>query len=199
MRLKEQNGLDAAALPIAEFKAHLRLGSGFGEDTLQDTVLEATLRAAIAAIEARTGKALLERTFVWQVEGWRHPEEQALPIAPVSAILWLKTVTRDGAETPVDSGCHVLVQSTQRPMLRAACTRLPVIPTYGFAEIGFAAGFGVDWQSLPADLAHAVLLLATHFYEVRHDVSARDGNMPFGVAQLIERYRTVRILGGSAA
>lgn len=199
MRLKEQNGLAAAALPIAAFKEHLRLGSGFGEDTLQDTVLEATLRAAIAAIEARTGKALLERTFIWQIEGWRQPEEQALPVAPVNAISWLKTVTRDGAETLVDSGCYVLVQSLQRPLLRAACTRLPAIPTHGYGEVGFLAGYSADWAGLPPDLAQAVMLLAAYFYEVRHEVSARDGNMPLAVSQLIERYRTVRILGGSAA
>lgn len=102
MRLKEQTGLAAATLPIAAFREHLRLGSGFGEDSLQDTVLEATLRAAIAAIEARTGKALLERTFIWQLDGWRQPEQQALPVAPVQTISWLKTVSRDGAETLID-------------------------------------------------------------------------------------------------
>lgn len=199
MRLKEQNGLATAALPIAEFKEHLRLGSGFGEDTLQDTVIEATLRAAIAAIEARTGKALLERTFVWQIEGWRQSDSQALPVAPVNEISWVKTVARDGAETAVGAERYVLVQSTQRPVLDAASARLPTIPTNGYAEIGFLAGYAADWDELPADLAQAVMLLASYFYEVRHEASANDGNMPLAVTQLIERYRTVRILGGSAA
>lgn len=199
MRLKEQNSLPTAALPITQFKEYLRLGSGFGEDSLQDTVIEATLRAALAAIETRTGKALLERTFVWQVDGWRQPDAQALPVAPANAISWLKTVTRDGTETIADLTCFYLESSDQRPTLRAACSRLPVVPTYGYAELGFTAGYAADWDDLPADLAQAVLLLASYFYEARNEIAANDGNMPLPVTQLIERYRTVRILGGSAA
>lgn len=141
----------------------------------------------------------MERTFIWQLDGWRQPEQQALPVAPVQTISWLKTVSRDGAETLIDGGCYVLVQSEQRPLLRAACRRLPLIPTHGYGEIGFVAGYAADWAGLPSDLAQAVMLLAAYFYEVRHELSARDGNVPLGVAQLIERYRTVRILGGSAA
>ena len=54
--LVEETTVPAAALPIAAFKDHLRLGTGFSEDTIQDSVLEGFLRAAVAAIEARTGK-----------------------------------------------------------------------------------------------------------------------------------------------
>ncbi len=43
------------------------------------------------------------------------------------------------------------------------------------------------------------MLLAAHYYEIRAEAPVGDGNMPFGVASLIERYRTVRILGGAVA
>lgn len=142
---------------------------------------------------------MLERTFVWQLEGWRQPDAQALPVAPANGISWLKTVTREGVEILSDAGCYYLEPSDQRPMLRASCTRLPAIPTYGYGEVGFTAGYAADWDGMPADLAQAVLLLATHFYEARNEIATNDGNMPLAVTQLIERYRTVRILGGSAA
>ena len=57
MMLIEETAVPLAALPLAEFKAHLRLGTGFADDDIQDPVLESFLRAAMAAIEARTGKA----------------------------------------------------------------------------------------------------------------------------------------------
>ena len=199
MRLKEQTGLSATDLPVSQFKEHLRLGSGFGEESLQDTVLEANLRAAIAAIEARTGKVLIERTFVWQVDGWRQSEAQALPVAPVTSLSWMKLVTRAGDEVAVDLSTIVLQPSNQRPMLRSTGFMLPNIPVFGYCEIGFVAGYAPVWSGLPADLAQAVMILAAHFYEMRNAGDMRDGALPAGVIQLIERYRTVRILGGSPA
>jgi len=56
--LTEDTIVPTEALPIAAFREHLRMGTGFAEDTLQDGLLERHLRAALAAIEARTGKIL---------------------------------------------------------------------------------------------------------------------------------------------
>jgi uncharacterized phiE125 gp8 family phage protein len=58
------------------------------------------------------------------------------------------------------------------------------------------AGFGPGWTDLPVDLRQAVLLLASEYYEHRHDDGAQAAGLPFGVVTLIERWRTVRILGG---
>ncbi|MEM7295556.1 MAG: hypothetical protein AAF330_02850 [Pseudomonadota bacterium] len=71
MMLVEEIQLPSEALPVTTFKAHLRLGTGFADETLQDSVLESFLRAAVAAIEARTGKILLTRTFSWTLGAWR--------------------------------------------------------------------------------------------------------------------------------
>ena len=54
MFLVEQTTVPVASLPVSQFKHHLQLGTGFADDTAQDAVLEQYLRAAIAAIEART-------------------------------------------------------------------------------------------------------------------------------------------------
>ena len=75
---------------------------------------------------------------------------------------------------------------------------LPLIPAHGSAEIRFSAGFGPDWQALPADLGQAVFLLAAHYYENRAAVIAGETPMPFGVSLLIDRYRTVRLFGEGA-
>ena len=69
--LIEDTPIQDSALPLEAFKAHLRMGSGFGTEDLQDSVLLSFLRAAVAAIEVRTGKALFVRAFRWTVHGWR--------------------------------------------------------------------------------------------------------------------------------
>ena len=59
-----------------------------------------------------------------------------------------------------------------------------------------SAGYGPDWSDLPADLAQAVLMLAAHFYEFRHESAMSGQQMPFGVSTLIERYRNIRLFSG---
>ena len=81
MMLVEQTTVPSGALPVADFKDHLRLGTGFADDGVQDNVLESYLRASMAAIEARTGKVLITRTFSWTLTGWRELCRQALPVA----------------------------------------------------------------------------------------------------------------------
>jgi uncharacterized phiE125 gp8 family phage protein len=93
-----------------------------------------------------------------------------------------------------------LVRDMHRPEVQPTGLVLPTIPTGGSAEVQFEAGYGADWADVPSDLGQAVLLLAAHYYEHRHDATSEDlGAIPFGVAALIERYRVVRMGRGGAA
>lgn len=193
MMLVEKTTAPTAALPVAQFREHLRLGSGFSDDGLQDGVLEIYLRAAIAAIEARTGKILLERELVWSVREWRDGVEEALPAAPVSAIAQVTQVERNGVETDVPSQDWTLIPDMHRALIVGG---LPRVPNNGFVRVTMLAGFGPEWGDVPPDLGQAVMLLAAHYYEFRNDMSVSGGAMPHGVAALIERYRTVRLFLG---
>lgn len=194
MMLVEQTAVPEEALPVAAFRDHLRLGTGFADDAVQDQVLGSYLRAAMAAIESRTGKVLLERRFTWTVTGWRDFARQALPVAPVSAVTEVKTVDRHGSESVVEAARYRLEKDMHRPRLVATGLHLPLIPLYGSAEITFDAGYAEDWAGLPADIAQAVFLLAAHYYEIR-SVAPDGAGMPFNVSMLIDRYRTVRLFG----
>jgi uncharacterized phiE125 gp8 family phage protein len=196
MLLMEETAVPIAALPLAEFKAHLRLGTGFADDDIQEPVLEGFLRAALASIEGRTGKVLIERDFSWVLHDWQDPGGQPLPVAPVGAILSLKLRDRADEEELIAPALYRLERDAHRPVLRPLGHSLPMVPTGGVAEIVFRAGYGAGWTDLPADLGQAVLLLAAHYYEHRAETALREGCMPFGVSSLIERYRKVRILGG---
>jgi uncharacterized phiE125 gp8 family phage protein len=194
MMLVEETTVPVAALPVAQFKDHLRLGSGFSDDGIQDAMLEGHLRASMAAIEARTGKILIEREFSWTLTGWRDDRRQPLPISPVSAIVALEMLDRAGVTTPVDPDLWYLEPDMQRPSLQPVGSALPCIPST--VRIGMLAGFGPEWDDLPADLALAVVLLAAHFYEYRFDLSRAAPALPASVSALIERYRTVRMFMG---
>ena len=196
MMLVEETTVPQSVMPIAQLKDHLRLGSGFSDDALQDTVLENYLRAAMAAIEARTGKILIEREFSWTLTTWRDERRQPLPVAPVNAISAVTLIDMDGTEAFADRDAWCLEPDSQRPFLKAVSGCLPKLPFNGSVRIGLLAGYGPEWGDLPADLAQAVMMLAAHYYEYRHDVVQGTPAMPFGVSSLIERYRTVRLFMG---
>src|SRR5690606_19825281 len=84
MDLYETSVVDDGDLPVAAFRAHLRLGTGFADEATGDPLLVHYLRAAIATIEGRTGKALLARGFKLILPRWRWVDAQALPVAPVT-------------------------------------------------------------------------------------------------------------------
>lgn len=195
MMLTEETPVPSGALPVEEMKDHLRMGSGFADDGMQDGLIETYLRAALAAIEGRIGKVLFQRRFLWVLECWRE-DEQALPVAPVSGIVSLTLVDAAGDEVVVPATGYRLVKDLHRPRLAGKGTALPTIPADGAVKVVFDAGFGVAWTDIPVDLRQAVLLLAGEFYEHRHDDGAQGAGLPFGVVTLIERWRTVRILGG---
>lgn len=192
MMIVEDTPVPLARLPIAELRAHLRMGTGFAEDTLQDAVLEGFLRASLAAIEARTGKAVLARSVTWRVREWDALVGHGLSMAPVMSVEVVRVVDGGGVAQDIDEDVR-LENDTHTPILRPMGACLPAIPTQGFAEISATVGFGTTWAEVPADMQQAVMMLAAHFYEYRHDTALRGGCMPFGVTSLIERFRPLRL------
>ena len=196
MMLMEQTQVPTGALPMSGFKDHLRLGTGFGNESVQDAVLETYLRAAMAAVEARTSKALISRDYSYTLTAWRDLGAQVLPVAPVSEITAFVIVDRTGGEAIVAESKYMLEEDMHRPRLVSTGFVLPQVPVGGKARIEFTAGFGPAWSDVPSDLAQAVFLMAAHYYEHRHEGASSESTMPFGVSTLLERYRNIRLFGG---
>ncbi|MEM7753062.1 MAG: head-tail connector protein [Pseudomonadota bacterium] len=194
MILIEQTQVPDAALPVAEFREHLQLGSGFADDGLQDPVLVSQLRAAIAAIEARTSKALIARDFLLVNAAWRSLGRQVFPVAPVSQIASLTIVDLQGGDTVIDANAYRLARDTHVPALVSIGLSLPTIPVGGSADIGFTAGYGA-WAEVPADLRQAVFLLAAHYYDNRSQSVSRAANLPLGVVSICRQHTPVRLVG----
>ncbi|MCF3974788.1 head-tail connector protein [Paracoccus salsus] len=197
MMLIEETAPAVEALPVAALREHLRLGSGFqiAEDSAETAALTGYLRAAIATIEARTGKVLLTRRFRMQLDDWRDRLGQPLPLAPVISVQGIEIDDGSGTVTTLPADGWRLLPDGQRPMILPTGVILPNVPRRGSVTVTFTAGFGAEWAAVPADLAQAVLMLAARYYEDRSFEGSK-GAMPFGVSALIERWRQVRTLAG---
>jgi uncharacterized phiE125 gp8 family phage protein len=191
MNLTELTQISDAQLPVAAFRAHLRLGAGFDDTATEDAMLAQYLRAALAVVEARTGKALITRNFLFTTDGWRWPDRQALPIAPVTAVTQLAIRSAEGALVVIDPARWAWAADAFRPALVARGAILPPVPRLGRAEITLSAGFGL-WADLPADLAQAVMLLAAQYYDAR----AGGAEPAAPVVALMARWRGVQITAG---
>lgn len=199
MVLVELTPVPEAALPVAALRDHLRLGTGFSDGGAEDGLLAASLRSALATIEARTGKVLLARPFRWSVTAWRDLARQALPVAPVSAITSLRIVDQSGTSVTAAPESYNLVPDAHRPQLRARGLILPTIPVGGSAEIDFIAGYGASWAEVPANIGQAAIHLAAFLHDHRLDHDAAPVALPAAVTMLIEPYRAIRLFGGSGA
>jgi uncharacterized phiE125 gp8 family phage protein len=197
MILTELTSVASATLPVSQFSEHLRLGTDFAETSLQDNLLEAYLRSAISTIEGRTGRVVLQKSFSWQLTGWRHADIQVLPVRPVVSITALRIYDRAGAVTNYTSDDYDFLPEDQAPAIKSIGSALPLVPDGGNAEIEFVAGHAADWDGVPNDLGQAVILLAAHFYENRSGSLDSSGVMPMAVLSLIERYRPVRVFGAA--
>lgn len=193
MNIVEEAPVPAQVLPLQQFREHLRLGSGFSDDTLQDGLVETTLRAAIDAIEYRTGKALLRRSFRLRLEEWASGSFQPILRGPLVQVLEVRVLRTDGTATPLASSLYKVVPDDFRAGLQAIRT-LPQIPPGGHAEIRFEAGYGPAWSDVPESLAQAVMVLGSHFYETRGGLA--DAGWPMLVRVLVEAFRDLRLFGG---
>lgn len=194
MILTEMTSVPTAALPVAEFKAHLRLGTGFVDSDLQDTLLESYLRAAISTIEARAGRVLLEKQYSWQLTRWRDDVRQVLPVRPVSGVTEVKLIDAGGNEELADAGDFHFVPDDICPAIEATTTVLPKLPAGGMVEVVLDAGFGPAWVDIPVDLGQAVLLVAANAYENRTGTGEA---VPMAALCLIEPYRALRLMRGA--
>ena len=197
MNLIENISLNSSDFPIEEFREFLQLGTGFSDDGSQDTLLEAVLRAAMGAIEARTSKILILRSFKWTMYNWRLDNEEALlfPVSTVTSVFQISIYPVGVAGIAVPISDFVLESGALVSRLLPINGKMPDFPKNGNAHIKFFAGYGA-WSSVPPDLRQAMLMLAATYYENRSSMTDARGQIPMGVSALIEPYKRLR-LGGA--
>jgi len=169
-------------LALEEAKGFLRV-----EHDADDALIAALIRAARAAVEARTGRALMTRGFRLALDAWPDDGVVRVPIAPLAAIGEVAVADPAGDFVPVDGAAADLAGG--RVYFKAPRPR-PGVPVAGIRIEG-TAGYGADPEDVPEALRLAVRLLVEDWYERRGGEGRRD--MPPAVLTLIEPFREVRL------
>lgn len=188
MTVKDLSLIPQSALDLDMLKKHLRLGSGFTTSDIEDDMLEAYARASVTAIEGRIEQALIERDFALMAEEWDTFQSRIF-LAPISSVELVQIDHPDQSVTPQ----NVVFTPSVRGKLVLLSGSLDPLGRGDVAVIKVKAGIAASVEQLPADLRHAVLMLASHYYEHRLDTGLDGRCMPLGVSALLESYRPMRL------
>ncbi|QIG81569.1 head-tail connector protein [Stakelama tenebrarum] len=178
-------GFSGAVLAAARdaAKAYLRIA-----DTSEDALIESLAESALALAEAFVGRALILRGFedVMPVSrAW-----QRLDMAPVMAITAVTGIPAEGpeAELPVDAYA-IDIDADGNGWIRVLAPG-----TAGRVRVTFQCGTAIDWDSLPAPIRQAVLLLIEHLFG-----GAEGAAPPVAAAALLRPWRRLRLRGAEHA
>ena len=176
-------------LSLDDMKAHLRLTTSDDDNSVSQLLV-----AARHALEARAGLAFMTQAWTFRLDRNRveHMGDVLLPISPIKSIDAVRVVMSDGQAVDVsDDQYSVQAGTIGRVKFNTA---LPVnTQPLSSIEIDFTAGHDTI-NLIPAELRHAIRLLAAHFYENRESASeARVFSIPRAIDALIAPYRRISL------
>lgn len=191
---------------VDEMLAHARL------DTVPEgnSLLEAYISAATAAVIQHTGRELITETWRLILDDWPGGSDEwwdgmrlgalsqlsggAIEIrkAPFISASAVATVNEDATTTAFSSDYwYSTVESGYGKLsLRSGQVwpvLVPPIRAVGGIRVTFTAGYGTNASDVPAPIRHAIKMTAAHFYENRE---AQE--IPAGAAALLAKYKVLR-------
>ncbi|TQE98658.1 MAG: hypothetical protein FKY71_12680 [Spiribacter salinus] len=174
----------ARVVEASVVKQHLRV-----DTSVEDTLIERYIDAAVASIEGQYGIGVLMNEQQWKAFFDRFYGIIRLPLFPVKSIDAIKYIDQDGDEQTLDASVYrvdtvsnparITTEFNQTwPITRA---REPNAVT-----VEFTGGF----DTVPKDLEQAVILFASHLFENRQPVvEGTRRELPMAVEAILSRYR----------
>ena len=180
---------EAEPVTIADVKAHLRL-----DHASEDALIGELIRAARAEVEQATGCVLIEQSWRLSLDRWPRSNRVVIHKHPVREVISVTIYGEDGGAAILDPAGMLLDGRSRPARLHFSRAPQPGCAMNGI-EIDFKAGFGTSGVDVPDLLKRAVILLASHWFEFRAVLSAKDqpASYPRGYERLIAPYRSRRL------
>jgi len=201
------------AVLLDEVKDHLRID---GSD--EDAALGALSVSACTLVESWLDLALVDRTVAIYLDAWPKSAPKgndpwwdgvadgaitlltteayhtALPLKPVRSISTIEITASDDTSSVWGADNYYLKPGIS-PVLARKYGKVwpnPGVPVDGI-KITATAGFGPDWNSVPAGIRQALLMLIAHQYYNRGDETTEPLLRASGAEALLTPYREMRI------
>ena len=170
-----------APVSLDEAKAQCRVTG-----TSHDASLNLYIPAAVALVQKWTGLWLAQQTV--SISRANFEASMQLPVAPVRSVAALRYFDPTGDEQTVAADAYRLIgASTLSASIDLATGgQWPAVEPRADA---ITAEIVVGFDTVPADIKAALLLLISHLFDNR-GVVASGSEMPWGVSDLLENHRT---------
>ncbi len=171
-------------LSLAEMRAHLRL-----EHDDEDALIAGMLSAARAAVERYLRRALIAQQWQLVLDGW--PEGPVrLPRPPLMQVDAVRVLDAGGTATLVPASDYAVETRAEPGFLYPGGAAVLPVPgrARGGIEIDFTAGYGSDWNAVPAPIRQALLIMVADLYETR---GAAPPAIVGAVRSLLDPYRMI--------
>jgi len=165
-----------AAEPIstADAKAHCRVTIA----TVEDTYIDALVKAARTHVEKAYGLALITQTWDMYMQDWPAGDSFHLRLPPLQSVTSIKYTNTDATEAEFSSALyHVDIAKEPGRVKLAYGQSWPTVTlkTVNPIVVRFIAGFGVAGANVPADIILAMKFLIRHWYDNRTAVETGVG------------------------
>lgn len=188
--------VDVEALPVSAADLRTHLWTIYPEKTT-DAYLELLIKAATSHIETVTWRKLI--TQQWRIYLDRWPAGGSggirLPYGVVQSVEAVRWLDGDGVDHLLDEDAYIAAVVGPEPVVLPAGGSWPSGTLFDAESIrvDFTCGFGAA-EEVPAELRHAVQLLAAHWYETREAVivGTTVRKVPFAVDALIDPWKIRR-------
>ncbi len=214
MRVETVSMPEKTAILLDEIKDHLRIDCAD-----ENAALGALSATAITLVETYLDMALVERPVVIYLDNWpaqskandtdpwwdgvadgavttftRTVLHSDLPVKPLSSIEKIEIKVADGELIEWGNNNYYLKPGLAPSLVRAHGRAWPV-PGMGAdgIKISATAGFGPDWNHVPASIRQALLMLVAHLYYNRGDTAEGSPLKESGADALLAAYRGMRL------
>ncbi|MGU3456576.1 head-tail connector protein [Brevundimonas sp. M1A4_2e] len=155
-----------------------------------DELVTDLINAAIDFVEGPDGIGVALRSSTWRMSFDAFPSNISIALSPVKSVEAITYLDAAGDVQTLDPDLYH-VDVDQRPALVAFHHRPTTKAVPGAVKVEFTAGY----ETVPADLRQAMLLLIGHWFENRE--AALVGNVktiPLGVDRILRKYRVAAFL-----
>lgn len=215
MRLEQISKPQSTALLLAEVKEHLRI-----EHDDENAVLSSILEAATSVVEHTLDMRLIDRTVIVHLDDWPSAASRfqpgwpavaggidyvpvgtgaspRLPIRPISSVSQIEYLAPSGSWRQLATESFILVPGLEPTIALPSLGSWPATSQRpGSIQVTCTAGFGPDWNSVPAAVRQALLLIIGWQYFERGDNVDLHGNSILkasGAAAYLKPFARVRL------
>ena len=180
---------DALSSPVttAEAKTHMRVA---GSD--DDTYIGALLVAATDYAMTRQNRELVPRSLTWKLDSFPTASEMVPPRSPLISVTSIQYVDSTGGTSTMSSTAYdVDTYDHGRIALAYNQTWPSAREDIDAVTIKYEAGYSTGSTSTPDATKQAIMILASHWYEMREPVitGAAISDVPMSVDALLDLNR----------